>query len=463
MSVTSSPPEGGPWRPKGVGREIAAAAEARARLAGAERPRYLGRRWALFGIALGRALITILTLGVGRFWMITRIRRYLWSSIEVGGAPLEYTGRAGEKLIGFLIAVVILAVYLMVVNLALTFVGLSFFQGNPLALQLPILALVPLAPWAQYRARRYILARTRWRGIRFGMGPGAWGYVARSLWWSLLTLLTLGFLYPLMQMRLARFTTQRSFFGDLGFEQRGSWIPLLKSWLWVWLPFPVLMIVGGLWAASEIDGADFGAFGGAAKAEPVETPPGAEMTVENPFIGVGATVAFLVLYFWMMFAWARHQVFSFRYLNSNKVLGGRTWFEFKLGVWKVIGIYLLGGMAIQFGVILFAVIGMAGALGVMTALGIDPSSLLLLLEGEQPDVSGLTALALLLAGYLPAVAALMALNKAFITHPLMAEAAGTTRIHGLEHTERARQREHDRQAEAGGFADALGADVGGAF
>jgi hypothetical protein len=41
--------------------------------------------------------------------------------------------------------------------------------------------------------------------------------------------------------------------------------------------------------------------------------------------------------------------------------------------------------------------------------------------------------------------------------------ARTTEVYGLENLSRAQQRARDEQVEAGGFADALGADVGGAF
>ncbi|MEX2519176.1 MAG: DUF898 family protein, partial [Paracoccaceae bacterium] len=149
----------GPWAPR-------AAAPSGASEAGVSRPVYGGSRGRAFWLALSRMALTIMTLGVARFWMLTRLRRHYWSSIQIDDAPLEYTGRAIEKLTGFLVAVVVLAIYLLVVNLGLAFVGLSWFQGNPLALQAPLVALLPLIFWARYRARRYIMARTRWRGVR---------------------------------------------------------------------------------------------------------------------------------------------------------------------------------------------------------------------------------------------------------------------------------------------------------
>ena len=43
------------------------------------------------------------------------------------------------------------------------------------------LAVLPLIFFAQYRARRYMLSRTRWRGLRFAMDAAAVGYAWRAL------------------------------------------------------------------------------------------------------------------------------------------------------------------------------------------------------------------------------------------------------------------------------------------
>ena len=58
-------------------------------------------------------MATFLTLGLARFWMKTRMRQMYWSSIEIDGVPFEYTGQAGEKLYGFLVALVAVSVYLI--------------------------------------------------------------------------------------------------------------------------------------------------------------------------------------------------------------------------------------------------------------------------------------------------------------------------------------------------------------
>ena len=141
---------------------------------------YRGQQGPLFWLGLKTSLLTLVTLGIYRFWAKTRLRKYFWSATAPGGDPLEYTGNGLEKLLGFLIAVAFLAVYLGLFQLLLSFAGMSFFDmgegtsAEDVIVQLvatyaTLLAVLPFIYYAQYRARRYILSRTRWRGIRFGV------------------------------------------------------------------------------------------------------------------------------------------------------------------------------------------------------------------------------------------------------------------------------------------------------
>src|SRR5436309_10406344 len=65
-----------------------------------------GRFWRL--LARG-AVLLMFTLGIYRFWLTTDIRRFLWSNTELAGESFEYTGTAGELVLGFLVAIAILA------------------------------------------------------------------------------------------------------------------------------------------------------------------------------------------------------------------------------------------------------------------------------------------------------------------------------------------------------------------
>ncbi len=414
-----------------------------------------GARGGLFALTFGRMLLTVLTLGIARFWMVTRLRKFHWSAFRLDEEPFEYTGKPVEKLIGFLIAVAILAVYLTIVNLALTFVGLSYFQGEAIALNLSILAIVPLGFWAQYRARRYILARTRWRGIRFGVEPGAWGYMARATGWWLLTIATLGLAYPFQQMSLARYTTDRTWFGDLRFTQHGSVWPLFRSWLLVIAPLLVVAGFGAyqwqdIWA--EVQTIDWLGEDG-----DISASLGADQPVLSGLVSFASLTAV-----WGYFLYMRHSVFSFRYLNSHKVLADTTLFDFRLGFWQVIGVYVFGCLIIAIlSTIILTVFTLLTAM-VIFASGVDPAQFEGLIEGDFPygEIAFLVGLA---AVYLMAIVAIISLSQAFITLPIMRLIARTTEVYGLENLSRAQQRARDEQVEAGGFADALGTDIGAAF
>lgn len=414
-----------------------------------------GKRGALFALTFGRMLVTILTIGIGRFWMVTSLRRFHWSAFRLDGDPFEYTGKPVEKLVGFLIAVAILAVYLTIVNLALTFVGLSYFQGQAIAVNLSILAIVPLGFWAQYRARRYILARTRWRGIRFGVEPGAWSYTLRAIGWWLLTLVTLGLAYPFQQLALARFTTDRTYFGNLRFTQYGAVGPLFRSWLLVIAP---LLLVAGFAALQwrEIM-AEFPSINWLSE----DGNLSADLNDGQPVLAGLVSFASLAA-IWGYVLYLRHSVFSFRYLNSHKVLGDTTAFEMRLGFWQVVGVYIFGGLIISIlSTIILAVFSLLVGM-VIFASGVDPTLFEGLIEGDFPlgEIAFLGGMA---AVYLFAIVIILSLSQAFITLPIMRLIARTTEVYGLENLDRAQQRARDEQVEAGGFADALGADVGGAF
>lgn len=118
-------------------------------------------------IALPNVLLTLVTLGVYRFWATTRERQYLWAQTRFIDEPLEWTGRGMELFIGFIMVFFLLGLPLIVMQLVIN--GLVF-QGQPIAagviIFLSFLAIFYLTGLAYFRALRYRLSRTYWRGIR---------------------------------------------------------------------------------------------------------------------------------------------------------------------------------------------------------------------------------------------------------------------------------------------------------
>ncbi len=177
------------------------------------------------------ATLELVTVGFYRFWLTTDIRRQLWSNTVIDGDSAEYTGRGKELLFGFLFALAILApVYIAYFLVGIEAERLSRFAGFPLFLFLYL-----FGHFAIYRARRYRLTRTVWRGARFWMSGSGWSYAARAVLWALLVVLTLGLALPWREAALERYKMRHCHYGDLQgrFDGRG-WDLFKRGW-WIWL------------------------------------------------------------------------------------------------------------------------------------------------------------------------------------------------------------------------------------
>jgi len=186
------------------------------------------------------------TLGLYRFWLTTDIRRYLWSNTEIADESFEYTGTARELLLGFLIAIAVL------VPLYAGFFLLSLTLGS-LWSSLGFVVLTFLGQYAVYRARRYRLTRTIYRGVRFHQTGSAWRYSACAVFWWSLILLTLGLAYPFAQSQLEHFKMRNTFFGTLRGRFEGSGWRLLVRGLLLWTLAVVPLAIGIVATALAID------------------------------------------------------------------------------------------------------------------------------------------------------------------------------------------------------------------
>jgi uncharacterized membrane protein YjgN (DUF898 family) len=200
---------------------------------------FSGVRRDFFDLVKHGAGLEFVTLGFYRFWLLTDIRRHLWSNTLVGGDAAEYTGRGKELLIGFLVALAIL----VPVYLAYFLAGLEAEHIQAFA-SIPLIAFFYLfGQFAIYRARRYRLTRTVWRGVRFWMSGSGWIYALRASLWGLLVAVTLGLALPWRTAALERYKMRHSYYGDLqgSFEGRG-WEFFKRGW-WLWLLTPLAMYV----------------------------------------------------------------------------------------------------------------------------------------------------------------------------------------------------------------------------
>src|SRR5580704_4208318 len=210
----------------------------------AETVRFLGDESAYWRLRIKGAALVVVTLGIYRFWLATDVRRFLWSNTEISGDTLEYNGLATELLIGFLLAVAILVPLYMV--FALVALELDLVAVTPALIGFALLLL--LGEYALYRARRYRLTRTVFRGLRFDQHGSPWRYAVYALLCWGIVIVTLGLAYPWTAAFIERFKMRNTSYGDLQGRFEGRGLALFWRGLPIWLSVVGISIlnIGGM-------------------------------------------------------------------------------------------------------------------------------------------------------------------------------------------------------------------------
>jgi uncharacterized membrane protein YjgN (DUF898 family) len=144
-------------------------------------------------------------------------------------------------LIGFMFAVAILApIYFLYFLAGLEAERYKAFASVPMGIFFYL-----FAQFAVYRARRYRLTRTVWRGVRFWMTGSGWNYAWRVGLWTLLVSITLGLALPWRQAALERFKMRYTSYGNVRGRFAGKGLELFKrGWgLWAILMAPIALAI----------------------------------------------------------------------------------------------------------------------------------------------------------------------------------------------------------------------------
>ncbi len=194
-------------------------------------------------IAASNALLTIVTLGIYRFWAAARQRRYLWSRTNVIDDHLEWTGTGKEMFIGFLIVIAILAPFFLFIQFLFpALVARGKMGAASGILTLFYIAIIYLGGFARFRALRYRLSRSWWHGIRGGSDNPGWNYAGESLGRYALVGMTMFIMLPWSTTRLWNSRWNAMSFGPLEFKAGVTSKGLKWRWALVYIaPFAVLL------------------------------------------------------------------------------------------------------------------------------------------------------------------------------------------------------------------------------
>ncbi len=289
------------------------------------------KREGLLKLTVVNFLLSLVTLTLYRFWAKTNVRKHIWSSVHVNGEPLEYTGTGKELFMG---ALIVFAVILLPFILLSSVLQLMLSPGHPaiIAVQLVFFFLVQVFwGFALYRARKYQLSRTQWRGIRGTMSGSAMIYSLTFFGSMIAKSMTAGWATPVMNTVLQEQMIGDMRFGNAAFKFKGRAGPLYPTYAACWF-LSLLAFVGIPIVALTWGGLDSSSFGELFSLEPGVEPP-KEIIFKIMFALFGLFIAFSLIIpaLWAIYTakelrtFANYTRFSGAQFHLNATTGSVIW------------------------------------------------------------------------------------------------------------------------------------------
>jgi len=268
------------------------------------------KRPGLLKLTIINFLLGVITLGFYRFWAKTNVRKHIWSCVHINNEPLEYTGTGMELFKGFL---VVFGVFVLPYALAVT--AVTFIQGpaSVLAIVLQyafLLVVYVLWGFAVYKARKYQLSRTLWRGIRGTLVGSAMTYSLLYFGSLIAKSMSMGWATPVMNTVLAEQITNDMRFGDAAFKFKGRAGPLYPTYALCW--FLTLAAIIGVIVLFALSTTLSGYFGGLF--DDTSTPESIARIAG--YIAVAAVAFFLIFMLIIPMLWAIYIAKEMRFFAS---------------------------------------------------------------------------------------------------------------------------------------------------
>lgn len=188
-------------------------------------------------------LLSIVTFTIYRFWAKTNVRQHIWSCVHINGEPLEYTGKGIELFMGALYVFLFMVLPIVLAGAA---IGLIYGPESPLLIVLQMLVLIAVYVFwgfAVYKARKYQLSRTQWRGIRGTLSGSAMTYSLLYFGSLMAKSMSFGWATPVMNTVLQEQITNDMRFGDAAFKFKGRAGPLYPTYTACWFLTLLAIIV----------------------------------------------------------------------------------------------------------------------------------------------------------------------------------------------------------------------------
>lgn len=208
-------------------------------------------------IALPNLLLTIVTLGIYRFWATTRERRYLWAHTRFVDERLEWTGKGMELFIGFVLVMLLFFLPFSLIGIVSESLILRGEEGWAMLLTASsFFFILYLTGIARLRALRYRMSRTRWRGIRGGSNNQGFKFGWSYLWKTIVGQIPFGLLVPWSMTSLWNERWNKMSFGPYHFDAEAQAGDIFGRYLLFYLA-PILLFAA--MAIAAVTGGGIGA------------------------------------------------------------------------------------------------------------------------------------------------------------------------------------------------------------
>ena len=178
--------------------------------------RHWGKGFDFFKIQIVNFLLQIVTLGFYYPWAKANTLDYLYSHTTLQDHPFSFTGTGKEMFKGYVKLLLFMGIlfsvfYILVIN-----------NMGGWGLLLIYLTLFLIIPFALHGSYRYRMAKTNWRGIRFGYTGNRSELFILFFTGLFLTIITLGIYGPWFYMKLRRYIIGNIKMGDAQFSYSGN-------------------------------------------------------------------------------------------------------------------------------------------------------------------------------------------------------------------------------------------------
>ena len=178
---------------------------------------FRGKGSGLFQIFIVNSILIILSFGIYYFWAKVSLLKYNYRNSEFQGYCFSYHGSGKERLIGFLRAILIVALFLGICW------GILSLKGKTVwflyIVQAIAAVLTPLALVAIYR---YHASRTSYRNVRFHFTGKIRSLAFLLIEIGVLMILTSGLYFPAIPYRIKKYIIDHLQYGNEPFSLQGS-------------------------------------------------------------------------------------------------------------------------------------------------------------------------------------------------------------------------------------------------